>query len=104
MNNLPPTQNIVLNLDVHRVPLSVVREQEVFYRDAAKMLNERFRHYRQRFPSVQAEKLWVYVALDMAVNLQSDAFDKSLQPVTDKLNELNEKVKQALGEESSNHN
>ena len=89
-------QNITLNLDAHRVTLSVDRDQEPVYRDAAARVNEIYRKYTRSFPNLPVEKLWVYTALELAVNFQSDVRDKRLQPVLEKIRELNQLINQSL--------
>ncbi len=97
-------QRITLQLDAHRVPLNINRQDEPVYRKAAEMLNERFRHFRKKMPQASVEELWMYVALAVGVNLQTDARTKSVAPVMDKVNELNRLIADALsdGQETIN--
>jgi hypothetical protein len=60
------------------------------------MINERYRHYRRLYPNQSAEQLWVYVALDMAVNLHADAHAHRLQPIHEKVQELNQLITNTL--------
>ena len=91
-------QRITLQLDAHRVSLNVNRPDEPVYRQAAEMLNERFQHYRKRMPQASVEELWMYVALEVGVNLQTDARAKSIAPVMGKVNELNRLIADALSD------
>lgn len=84
--------NINLQLDAHHISLKVPIDKEVLYRNAAEKINERYRHYCKLFPNQSAEKIWVYVALDMAVNLQADAHAHRLQPIDEKIQELNQMI------------
>lgn len=88
--------HINLQLDAHRIPLHIEREQEEFYRQAGVLLNQRYQAYQRMRPSASAEQLWAYVALDVAVNLCSDARDKSLAPVEKQLKELNREMEKIL--------
>lgn len=90
-------QNISLQLDAHRVALSIDPAQEPFYREGARLLNTRYAYYKRVLPQASAEQLWMYVALEVAVSLHSDARDKDLQPVEDKVRALNSLIEQALG-------
>lgn len=90
------TQHITLQLDAHRVPMNVLREKEPIYREAAALLNKRYQHYVKAMPRASAEELWVYVALEQAVNLCNDARMKKIEPVENKLDELNRKIAQSL--------
>lgn len=89
-------QNITLLLDAHRIGLSVEREQEPVYREAAKRVNEIYKKYARVYPNLPVEKLWVYTALELAVNFQSDVRDKNLQPVLEKMQELTTKIDNTL--------
>ena len=88
----PRKQHITLQLDAHHISLNVVADKEVLYRNAAEQINERYRHYRKMLPNHSAEQIWVYVALEMAVNLQADAHAHRLQPVDEKIQELNQQI------------
>ena len=66
------------------------------YRDAAKILNEKYRHYQKKMQTSSAEQLWVYVALDMAVNLCAESHAQRLQPIDEKVQELNKIILQQL--------
>jgi cell division protein ZapA (FtsZ GTPase activity inhibitor) len=85
-------QHITLHLDSHHISINVLAHQEHLYRDAAKILNEKYRHYQKKMQTSSAEQLWVYVALDMAVNLQADAHAHRLQPIDEKVQELNQQI------------
>ena len=89
-------QHITLQLDAHHISLNVQADKEHLYRKAAEMINERYRHYQKIAPNKSAEQLWVYVALDMAVNLNADAHAHRLQPIDEKIQELNKIILQQL--------
>ena len=89
-------QHITLQLDAHHISLNVQADKEHLYRKAAEMINERYRHYQKLAPNNSAEQLWVYVALDMAVNLQADAHANRLQPIDEKIQELNKIILQHI--------
>ena len=85
-----------MHLDAHTVGLDVPRDQEPNYRYAADLLNKRYQYYLKLRPNSSAEQLWMYTALEMAVSLQSDAREKSLEPVEKELKKLNELVVSSL--------
>lgn len=89
-------QHITLQLDSHHISINVLAHQEHLYRDAAKMLNEKYRHYQRKMQTSSAEQLWVYVALDMAVNLCAESHAQRLQPIDEKVQELNKIILQQL--------
>ena len=91
-------QHINLHLDAHVVGLDVPREQEANYRNAAELLNKRYLYYLKLRPNASAEQLWMYTALEVAVALQSDVREKSLEPVEKELKELNEEILKILNQ------
>ena len=91
-------QHITLQLDSHHISINVLAHQEHLYRDAAKILNEKYRHYQKKMQTSSAEQLWVYVALDMAVNLCAESHAQRLQPIDEKVQELNKIILQQLKE------
>jgi hypothetical protein len=89
-------QHITLHLDAHHVSLNVPIAQEHLYRKAATMLKDKYRFYQKKMQTCSAEQLWMYVALDVTVNLCADAHAHSLQPVDEKIQELNKKILEQL--------
>lgn len=85
-------QHITLQLDAHHLSLNIPADTEALYRNAAELINERYRRYSKKLPTSSAEQIWVYVALDMAVNLQADAHAHRLQPIEQKVQELNQMI------------
>lgn len=88
-------QNITLRLDAHEVRLQVDRDKEEIYRKAAVTLNETYHRYAAAYPQLSIEKLWVYTALEVAVNLHSDIREKDLAPLMKKIEELNNKIQKS---------
>ena len=70
----PYIQHITLQLDAHHISLNVPSDKEYLYRR-------------------------VYVALDMAVNLHANASANSLQPIEEKINELNQLILKELSKQ-----
>ena len=89
-------QHINLHLDAHTVGLDVPLDQEPNYRRAAELLNKRYQYYLKLRPNASAEQLWMYTALEVAVALQSDVREKSLEPVKKEVKELNEEILRIL--------
>ena len=82
--------------------LEVPRDDEEVYRKAAVLINRKYREYRQVVrKETSAERTWVYVALHVAVELLSDVRDKDLQPVLNKLVQLDSLVAEHLKKQSS---
>ena len=93
---LPPKQHINLQIAAHNVSLDILREAEPLYREAAVTLNERYKYYQRHLLKASAEQLWLYVALELAVNLHADARGKSLKPIHEKMKVLNQLIENAL--------
>lgn len=92
-------QNIVLNIDVHKVPLRVPIEDEEVFRKAGVYVNSLFRKYQLALMNEKSlETLWMYVALHAAVELKSDERDKSLEPVITDLKKINQLITDKLKE------
>lgn len=89
-------QRITLQLSAHTVALNIDREYEEYYRQAGVMLNEKFRSYQKRLPKASVEQLWMYVALETAVNLSYDERQTALEPIKEKINKMNEQIKEIL--------
>lgn len=81
--------------------LDIPREAEPLYRNAAVTLNERYQYYQRRMLKASAEQLWLYVALELAVNLHADAREKSLKPIHEKLELLNQLIENCLQNENN---
>lgn len=89
-------QRITLQIVSHRVALNIVPEQEPIYREAAKKINELYDKYQRGYANMPVEQLWIYVALELAVNLHSDARDKNIEPILEKIRELNQLIENTL--------
>lgn len=93
---MPEKQHITLQLDCHSIGLTVDREAEPMYREAGQRLNQKFEQYKRQYPHLSAEQVWAYVALAMAVNFQSDVREKNIQPIIEKIKELNILIQENL--------
>ena len=98
---LPAKQHINLQIGAHNVSLDVPREAEPLYRKAAVTLNERYQYYQRRMLKASAEQLWLYVALELAVNLHADPTEKSVKAIHAKLEVLNQLIENCLQKENN---
>lgn len=85
-------QNITLVLDTFRFAFKVERDKEAVYRRAAELCNSSFQSYRKAMPKATTEMLWAYVALQMGCNLCNDAREKDLQPIENRINQINQLI------------
>lgn len=92
-------QSISLRIDCHTIRLEVPIEQEEMYRKAAQTLNDTYQDYMRRYPDLTTDKLWVYTALTVAVNLHSDIREKDMGPVLERVAALNKRMEEAAKNE-----
>lgn len=62
------------------------------YRRAARHLSDRYTFYLQKMPQAKAEQIWLYVALESTVNLQSDIRDKAIEPIEQAIKHINKSI------------
>ena len=89
-------QHIRLVIDCYELHLSVKRQDEALYREAAALLNKTYEKYVKSRPDIPITKLWIYTALEIAVDLQSDKRQKNLKPILEKIEELNKQIEKSI--------
>ena len=57
---------IHLLIDKERYPLTIRREEEQLYRDAAKQIDNKLNKYRRAYPEFSTVKHWAMAALELA--------------------------------------
>ena len=87
----------------------VAWNEEKYHREAAAQLNQRFQYYSSGMKSKSAEQIWVYVALEAAVNLQRENAKYDIEPVVERINNINQTILSALNDndnsaENTNNN
>ena len=65
--------------------MTVKREDEILYRDAEKLINQRFAYYANKYPKQGNELYLTMMALDVAVQLKSMERDTDSKPMVDAL-------------------
>ena len=98
----PSTLNITLQLGDHTMRFPVAWNEEKYYREAAAHLNQRFQYYSSGMKNKSAEQIWVYVALEAAVNLQRENARYDIEPVMDRINSINNTIINALTNSAEN--
>lgn len=96
------TLKITLQIGDHTMQFPVAWNEEKFYRDAAAHLNQRFQYYSSHMKNKSAEQIWVYVALEAAVNLQRENARYDIEPVMQHINTINQTIIDALADDASN--
>lgn len=79
---------IHLQIDRERYPLVINREEEIFYRDAAKMIDNKLNKYRSLFPNFGTMKHWTMVALELAYENAKIKDSVDTSPYTEKIKQL----------------
>lgn len=96
MADISDTLSITLKLGGQVLPMTVKREDEKLYRDAEKLINQRFSYYANTYPQRGNEMYLTMMALDIAVQLKSA--ESNLGPVTDVLKGLVDEIESSLAE------
>lgn len=87
---------IQLLLDNERYPMTIRREDEQLYRDAAKQVDNKLNKYRSRFPDFSYEKHWAMAALELAFENVSMKDRNDTSPYREKLRELTEEMERYI--------
>jgi cell division protein ZapA len=79
---------INLLVDNEKYPLNIPRDQEEYYREAAKQINYKLNRYRSRFPKFDSNKHWAMTAVELAYEVVRLQDSTDVEPYKDKLKEL----------------
>ncbi|HHT23740.1 MAG TPA: cell division protein ZapA [Bacteroidales bacterium] len=88
------TINILLN--GVRMPLKIRREDEEIYRNAEKIVNKYLEQYRTQFSQRSMEEILTLVAFQVAVVLAKQNKNQDINPLAEKIEELNKELKELL--------
>ncbi|MDY3267526.1 MAG: cell division protein ZapA [Phocaeicola sp.] len=83
---------IHLLIDNERYPLTIKRDEEFFYREAARQIDNKLNKYRRLYPSFSTVKHWTMVALELAYENAKFTDRNDTQPYLDKLKQLEEEI------------
>lgn len=87
--------NLLIGNEMHNI--TVPRNKEKIFREAAELINERYNKYRQSYQNQSATKYNAVVMLDIAVRYLQNQGDNDTQPIMTSLAELQDEVEEALG-------
>lgn len=88
--------SITLKLGTRVLPMTIRRSDEIFYREAEKLINNRFNYYAGRYPAQGNELYLTMMALDVAVRLMRMEQESDPQPMVDALGSLLAEVEATL--------
>lgn len=90
------TFHITIKLGARSFPITIKREEEIYYRDAEKLINARFTYYANHYPRQGNDTYLLMTLLDIAVRLQKSETSGNLKPVMGVLEGLRNEVENAL--------
>ena len=90
--------SIKIKIADREYPMKVKRNDEERIRAAGKLINEKFKHYREQFGIDDKQDLLAMVAFDCLVDklAEQETLQSIDQTVVEKVNHLNQLVAQAL--------
>ena len=78
-------------------PLTIPRNDERLYREAARRINDKLNRYREHFPQLSEEKYYVMAAVYIAmVNIMLEDFNDTA-PYKDKIRQMDKELDSILG-------
>lgn len=89
---------ITINLLIGRTqhPITISRDQEEIYRNAAKLINNKLSRYEQRYGGMGPEKCAALVMLDLAFNVLQIKDKQNIEPVLNLLEELGSEIDETI--------
>ena len=93
------------NLDKHRItirfgswdlPMTVYRKAEHLYREAEKLMKERYAFYTSNYKGLQTERYMMMCMLDIAVRLQHTIEKSNITPIVERLSPLIQEMERLL--------
>ena len=92
---------INLLIDCQKYPLNIRREDELLYRDAAKLIDKTLNKYREWKPELSSNQHWAMAALELAYAFISNKDKNDTQPYLKKLEELTRELDNVISEKQN---
>lgn len=89
-------QHITLKIGARQFPMNVAPADEYSYREAEKLINERFRFYADRFPALDNETYLIMSMLDITVRYKKLEAESDGTPLREALEGLLADIEKAL--------
>lgn len=89
-------QKITIRFGSWDLPMTVNRKDEHLYRDAEKLMKERYAFYTNSYKGLATERYMVMCMLDIAVRLQHTIESNNDSSLIDKLKPLLEEIEQTI--------
>ena len=90
------TLSITLRFGSWTLPMTIKRDEEYVYRQAEKLIKERFSFYTSSYPGQNTEMYLVMTILDIAVQSKRQETTNNAEPVLQALKPLLSEVEAAL--------
>ena len=87
---------IHLLIDNERYPMTIRREDEQLYRDAAKQIDNKLNKYRSYYPDFSPARHWAIAALELAFENISMKDRNNTAPYQEKLKELTKEIEKQI--------
>ena len=87
---------IHLLIDNERYPMTIRREDEQLYRDAAKQIDNKLNKYRSYYPDFSPARHWAMAALELAFENISMKDRNNTAPYQEKLKELTKEIEKQI--------
>lgn len=99
MNNDKNMLNIQLRVADTYIPMTIRREEEEYYREAARRIDNLLNLYRKSFKSQDTEKYMTMVALHLSVTAVKLERKNDVQPFREKIEKLTDALEKYLTED-----
>jgi cell division protein ZapA len=96
MEQQSDTLSITLKIGSWTLPMTIRRSDEFIYRQAEKLIKERFNYYTGNYPNQSTDLYLMMTILDIAVRLKRQETSSDTQPVKDRLQPLLVELESAL--------
>ena len=90
------TLKITLKLGGQNFSIDAKRDEEIFYRNAAKFINKQHTHYANTYAGQQSNVYLLMTLIDIAVRYEKSKASGNLEPIMAQLNGLINEVNEAL--------
>jgi hypothetical protein len=81
-----------------RIPLRIPRKDEELYRNAERLTVRYLDEYQKKYSNLSYQEILILVAFHMVVAVTKTAANENIEPLADKIKELDNELKQILNE------
>ncbi len=96
-------RRINLHIRTTNITLLVDEKEEHLYRQAQRMVNDSFDEFANKFNTKTIEELWAHTAFRLALNYSQLLEHADLNPVLEKIDDINKQITDLLTENQGNN-